>query len=150
MDIIIQADCNDCEILTTITKKSKAYWGYDKKDLESWDSELTITKQYIEEKSVYKLVLNNKIAGYYAFICESISCVRLDYFFVSPEFIGRGYGSILLKDFLQKMENYRIKDIILDADPNAQVFYEKFGFKKVSKIPSSIQGRFLPVMHKSL
>ncbi|HIC8807221.1 TPA: hypothetical protein ACW71U_001164 [Elizabethkingia anophelis] len=36
----------------------------------------------------------------------------------------------------------------MDADPYAEEFYQKFGFKTVENKPTKIEGRFLPVMSK--
>lgn len=50
----------DSEILTTITKKSKAYWGFPDDILKQWEQLLTITKDYIEENEVYMLIENEQ------------------------------------------------------------------------------------------
>ena len=34
----------------------------------------------------------------------------------------------------------------LDADPNAESFYARFGFTQVGQLQSSIKDRFLPIM----
>lgn len=48
---------NDHKILTEITKKSKAYWGYSDEQIEIWSEFLTVSKEYIETKSVYNLIV---------------------------------------------------------------------------------------------
>jgi hypothetical protein len=60
---IIKAEVIDNEVLTTITKKSKAYWGFSEDILKQWEHLLTVTKEYIEKNKVYKLVKNNQIIG---------------------------------------------------------------------------------------
>ena len=52
-----------------------------------------------------------------------------------PEYIGKGYGKKLLR-----------KVIILTADPNAESFYQKQGFRTYSRVESYPKGRFLPMM----
>lgn len=42
------------------------------------------------------------------------------------------------------------KTVTLDAEPNAERFYLKFGFKTVDQLASSIPNRFLPVMELDL
>jgi len=38
----------------------------------------------------------------------------------------------------------------LDADPHAEGFYQKFGFVTVEQRPSTIAGRYLPIMQLDL
>lgn len=132
--------------MTVLTKKSKAYWGYSEEQIEMWSEVLTISKEYIATKSVYKLVVNNEIVGYYSFFHESEETIELDNLFVWPDFIGKGFGQILMKDFLLRLENSGIKKVVLDAEPKAEKFYEKIGFVKVGEIQTSIKDRFLPKM----
>lgn len=143
---IENATANDNEILTVLTKKSKAYWGYSEEQIEMWSEVLTISKEYIATKSVYKLVVNNEIVGYYSFFHESEETIELDNLFVWPDFIGKGFGQILMKDFLLRLENSGIKKVVLDAEPKAEKFYERIGFVKVGEIQTSIKDRFLPKM----
>ena len=60
--IISKATIEDAKILTDITKKSKAHWGYSNEQMESWSSQLTIATNYIEINEVYKLVMNDLVA----------------------------------------------------------------------------------------
>jgi len=143
---IENATANDNEILTVLTKKSKAYWGYSEEQIEMWSEVLTISKEYIATKSVYKLVVNNEIVGYYSFFHESEETIELDNLFVWPDFIGKGFGQILMKDFLLRLENSGIKKVVLDAEPKAEKFYEKIGFVKVGEMETSIKDRLLPKM----
>ena len=147
---ITNANPNDNEILSVITKKSKAYWGYSEDQIQKWNTNLTITKEYIEKNQVFNLIVNNQIIGYYSYIIQENKSIKLDNLFILPEFIGKGYGSNLLKHFLDIVKNEDYKTIILDAEPNAEKFYEKFGFLKIGEFETSIKGRFMPVMKLSL
>ena len=141
---------NDHKILTEITKKSKAYWGYSEEQIEIWSEFLTVTKEYIETKSVYNLVIDDEIIGYYSFFHESENSIKLDNLFVLPDFIGKGFGKILMNDFLDQIKNSDIQKVILNSEPNAEDFYLKFGFVKVGQIETSIKDRYLPVMELKL
>jgi hypothetical protein len=48
---------NDAQDLTELTIRSKSYWNYDKKQIEEWREELTITEKYFDENQIYKLVI---------------------------------------------------------------------------------------------
>ncbi|WP_431243286.1 GNAT family N-acetyltransferase [Flavobacterium sp. P21] len=117
---IEKANITDNEILTTITKKSKAYWGYSDEQIQIWDKNLTISQDYIREHNVFKLVDNDLIIGYYSFIFENDKTVELDNLFVLPGYMGKGFGKYLLLDFLNRMKEIGIEKITLDSEPNSR------------------------------
>ncbi|WP_262147665.1 GNAT family N-acetyltransferase [Chryseobacterium foetidum] len=147
---IIKANTYDHKILTEITKKSKAYWGYSNEQMEEWSDLLTIKEEYFKNNEVYKLLINNSTVAYYSYFSINENTVKLDNLFVLPDEIGKGYGKLLMNDFISKIKKSKTKIIILDADPNAQKFYESFGFTKIGKIETSIKNRFLPIMELQL
>ncbi len=147
---VTKSSIEDDEILTAITKKSKAYWEYSDEQLEKWSELLTITKNYIENNNVYKLLFNNLIVGYYSYFNLDENTVKLDSLFILPTYIGKGLGNILMNDFINRVKRAESKKIILDADPNAQKFYEKFGFIEVGQIETAINDRYLPIMELKL
>ncbi len=147
---IEKADIADNEILTSITKKSKAYWGYSAEQIQKWDKNLTISEEYIRGNNTFKLTDNDLIIGYYSCIFENEKTVKLDNLFILPEHIGKGFGKYLLLDFLKKMKEEKIERIILDSEPNAEEFYAKMGFVKIGEFETSIKDRFMPIMEMKL
>ncbi|SUX44623.1 GNAT family N-acetyltransferase [Chryseobacterium indoltheticum] len=147
---ITKANAHEYRVLTDITKKSKAFWGYSDEQMRKWSDLLTITEEYIQNNEVYKLIINQSIVAYYSYFEIEKNSVRLDNLFVSPENIGKGYGKLLMNDFILKIKKSEAQRIILDADPNAQKFYESFGFVKIGEIETSIKDRFLPIMELKL
>nr|WP_315151969.1 GNAT family N-acetyltransferase [uncultured Flavobacterium sp.] len=147
---IEKASINDNEILTKITKKSKAYWGYSEEQIIKWNDNLTITEAYIETNSVFKLMNNDKIVGYYSYLIKEEKNVILDNLFILPEYIGKGLGKYLMTDFINRMKNGKFKKITLDSEPNAESFYLKLGFKKIGEFETSIKNRFMPIMEMNL
>ena len=137
---------SDHEILTQITKKSKAYWGYSNEQIEDWSPFLTITEEYIGTNSVFNLMLDNQIIGYYSFFHESENSIKLDNLFVLPDFIGKGFGKLLMNDFLVRLQDLSVQKVVLNSEPNAKSFYIKFGFVKIGQIETSIKDRYLPIM----
>jgi ribosomal protein S18 acetylase RimI-like enzyme len=148
--IIEKANSTENEILTDITKKSKAYWGYSQKQILKWENYLTISAEYIENHDAFKLVSENKIIGYYSYINEENHNVKLDNLFVLPEYIGKGFGKYLMDDFLKRMQNAKCQKIILNSEPNAEKFYQKMGFIKIGEFETSIKNRFTPIMEMKL
>jgi GNAT superfamily N-acetyltransferase len=138
----------DSSILTEITKKSKAYWGYSREQIESWAVQLTVSEEYLQEYAAYNLVLDNRIIGYYAFKQKDASTIKLDNLFLLPEYIGKGYGRMLMEDFLERVGSMKMEKLVLHSEPFAEAFYMKFGFTTVGQLETTIPGRFLPVMEK--
>ena len=148
--IIQKANITDNEILTAITKKSKAYWGYSAEQIQKWDKNLTISQDYIRDQNVFKLVDNGFIVGYYSYIFKNEKVIELDYLFILPEHIGKGFGKHLVLDFLNRIKEEKIERIILDSEPNAEEFYSKMGFVKIGEFETSIKNRFMPIMEMKL
>ncbi len=146
MTEIVRSTLEDNEILTEITKESKAYWGYSDEQMEDWSELLTITKDYIETNAVYKLLVDNLTVGFYSYIYLNEDLVKLDNLFVLPNHIGSGLGKLLMNDFLKRIKNTERKKIILESEPNVEKFYEYFGFIKIGQIETAIKGRYLPIM----
>ena len=147
---IERANINDNEILTEITKRSKAFWGYSDEQMLKWNDNLTISKDYIESNHAFKLLNDDEVIGYYAYIIEENKVARLDNLFVLPGYIGKGFGKYLVDDFLKRMRSQKIEKIILDSEPNATEFYLKVGFEKIGEFETSIKNRFMPIMEIKL
>lgn len=143
---IVKAAIDDSEVLTKITKLSKAYWGFSEDILKEWEHLMTITPDYIEKNKVFKLIQNNQIIGYYSFFFIDEKIIKMDNLFILPEFIGKGFGKILMNDFLEKTSQLEINKITLDSEPKVENFYKNFGFVTVGQLESSLKNRFLPIM----
>ena len=152
----------DAVELTELTLRSKAFWGYSPIQIEGWRDELTVTPNYIQSNQVFKLIgkeiikgdirgkVKGKVKGYYAFSIAPTKVAKLDFLFVEPGQIGQGYGQILLDNCIDRLKNYDVERIVLDADPNAEKFYIKNGFSVIGQLPSSVENRFLPIMERRL
>ena len=147
---IFPAHPSDHVALTQLTLDSKAHWGYGAAQIETWREELTITAEQIATGNVYQLRNNEHTVGYYAYRALADSTVELSNLFIAPAHIRKGVGRILLHDFLKRAATEGFRRVTLNADPNAEGFYTRHGFIVVGQLPSSIPGRFLPIMKKSL
>ena len=147
---IVMADKKDADQLTDLTMRSKDHWGYGRKQIEEWREDLTITPKYIDENHVYKLTVEGRIAGFYAYQAESERVVKLNYLFIEPEDIGKGFGRALVDNFFKRIKRTEFNKVVLDADPNAEEFYLRIGFKVVGRLKSSIKDRYLPIMEMAL
>ena len=116
-----------------------------------WNNFLTISIDYIEKNSVYKLIIDNSIIGYYSYFKTEKDSIKLDNLFILPKHIGLGYGKKLMQDFINRIQTENsIKKITLDSEPNAEIFYQKIGFVKVGEFETSIKNRFMPIMEMKL
>ena len=141
----------DAQILTDLTMRSKSYWDYGAEQIMSWKDDLTITTDYIDINKVYKLTnKHNIIMGYYSYYFLNDAVIKLDNLFIDPPYIGHDFGTLLMNDFLKRIKSFRFEKVTLDADPNAEKFYHKFGFKTVGKLESTIKNRFLPIMEMKI
>lgn len=147
---IIRSKKTDSEKLTEIAKKAKAFWGYSEELIKLWENDLTITENYIKKSKTYHIEKDETIIGFYSFFEQEPKVVCLDNVFIKPDYIGKGFGRILMEDFFKKIKKTEYDRVVLNSDPNAVSFYEKFGFGTLMLEPAKIEGRFLPVMIKNL
>lgn len=147
---IQRAQPTDAPQLTALAMRSKDHWDYGPDQIHAWEEDLTVTPEYIAANGVYQLTQGDNLIGFYAFQPQSETVVKLTFLFVDPQYIGHGHGKRLLEDFWQRMEGTPYQQVVLDADPNAAPFYQRLGFEVIGQLPSSIEGRFLPIMAKAL
>lgn len=134
------------DVLTALTFRSKDHWKYGADQLMQWKEALTISPTYIETNEVIVLKHNHVIIGYYSYIDAEAFAVELDNLFIDPDYIGQGYGTVLMHHFLNRMKEKNTVKIMLYADPHAEQFYAKHGFKVIGEFESSQAGRYLPMM----
>lgn len=148
--MIEEAHIDDSQALTDLTFRSKAYWGYSANQMEIWREDLQVSPAYIEQNHVFRLTDSGDLIGYYSYFAIEGVKVKLDNLFVDPAYIGKGYGKQLFLDFVARMRHVNVDHITLDADPHAELFYKQFGFEVIGQKPSTVPGRFLPIMHLEL
>jgi GNAT superfamily N-acetyltransferase len=137
---------DDAETLTALALRSKAYWGYDDAFLRACVDELTITPTRIAAENMTVAVAQDVIAGMISLApSEADHVLELEDMFVDTPFIGTGLGAVLMAHAEKQARAQSALRIDVDADPNAQGFYERCGYRLVGSSPSaSIPGRMLP------
>jgi GNAT superfamily N-acetyltransferase len=114
--------------------------------MEKAREDLRITPESISENHVYVLEKDSAIAGFFCLIMGN-GRKELDFFFVEPGFIGKGYGKALWEGFLEIAGKVGGGEIKIIADPNAVGFYEKMGAIIVGEYTSTLfENRKLPLM----
>jgi GNAT superfamily N-acetyltransferase len=136
--------------LTDLALRAKASWGYGAAFMAACRAELTVTPEKLAAWRVWAAELEGRLAGMIALRAEGAEA-ELEDFFVEPDLQGRGVGAALMARFLAACREQGIARIGVDADPNAEAIYARFGFVTVGRSPSgSIPGRFLPRMRLRL
>ncbi len=158
--MIRPARIEDADILTEISFASKRYWRYPEEYYCIWESELTISADYIGSKDVWVYETDHGILAYYSRVFLEkelevggivIGCGHwLEHMFVLPLHIGFRIGTELFIHLCNNCSRKKIKELNILADPNARGFYEKMGCRYVKEFPSTINGRTTPHLVLSL
>jgi GNAT superfamily N-acetyltransferase len=148
---IVRAEAQFASVLTQITFAAKRHWGYPETWIELWKPSMTITPEYIDTHETWIAVMDTESAAYYSF--NEIEGKRwLDNLWVLPKHMGQGLGRLLFEHALERCKGQDIHSLLIEADPNAQSFYEKMGARKVHEHHTEVDGapRILPVMEINL
>lgn len=136
--------------LTELAMRSKAHWGYDDAFMAACRAELTITPEHIPRIDVADL--DGAVIGMVRLErSPNGSDGAIEDMFVDPDAIGTGVGRVLFRHAVRRAAAEGMKRLLVDADPNAEGFYESMGAVKVGESPSqSIPGRMLPRLELSV
>lgn len=91
--------------------------------------------KYYFKAFTYDDYQNNELELYGAFYNDKIIGVLgndknyLNYFFVKKDFQNKKVGTLLMKDFLNRMQDQQYKEIYVDASNYAHEIYKKIGFE---------------------
>ncbi len=148
---ILRAMPEHASTLTEITLAAKRHWGYPEKWIQLWTPELTFSAEYVSENEVWMAVANETIAGYYSFK-QNDEGLWLENLWILPEYMGQGLGRQLFAHALERGRAQGASFVRIEADPNAQGFYEKMGARKISEHQYELDGqlRMLPIMEIDL
>ena len=129
-----ESDVDFCAQLATSLPLGTRY-GFT---LEAWIQKLKSAQQE-KDNLLFLAEEQGRIAGFFwahrsgAFL----SAPYLRFIAVSPDFQGRGVGTLLLKEFEQQTYSMG-KDwflLVSDFNTKAQLFYEKQGYQRVGVLP---------------
>ncbi len=135
---------DEAALLSELALRSKGYWGYDARFLESCRAELTLTPHDLAEQRATVAERDARVAGFYL-LAGPPPTAELRQMFVDPEYIGSGVGRRLWRHALYTAAGAGIRRITIDADPFAEAFYLAMGAVRTGEVASgSIPGRVLP------
>lgn len=114
--------------------------------MDLWKEDLGISRDYINENEVTKVLLNGKLIGFYALkFNETMECYEIDHFWLLPEFIGQGFGKRVFRHIMETLAKKNQTKVTLSSDPNAAGFYEKMHGKIIGQKESKVSGCYLPI-----
>lgn len=137
----------DLPVLNHISVTSKMHWGYPEEWIERWRKDLTMTTNNLISYRTLVMELEKRIIGFCS-TKDQGDHYEVMHLWILPEFIGKGYGKILLKEAFSAFILEQ-KPIWVLSDPNAESFYKKQGFNTFKKVESFPKGRYLPFMKKA-
>ena len=144
----LTVEIGDIEILRDISIRSKAWWGYEDYLMEQFAASSILSSEQTEGANVVKACMEERIIGWYRYLPRDGKVELTDYW-LSPEYIGKGYGGKMFQDLKEKVQRDGYDCIEFDADPNAAPFYEHMGCRIIGQSLSE-WNRFIPRMRYDL
>lgn len=129
--------------LSALCLRSKAHWGYDDAFIKACRDELRIDQNHLGAGLVV-YEIKSRVQGLAQVVLNG-SESELALLYVDPDHIGKGLGNRLFSWAVDFARQGGAQVLHIDADPNAQAFYERAGARLIGKsLSGSIPGRFLP------
>ena len=138
----------DSDALRRICLESKRSWGYSDQFMSRFAQEIVVDPKSIAQDQVFVASLETDVVGWLRVLVER-EPVILDDLWVLPKAFGRGVGRALFAKAVSVVRSTGGARFELDADPNAQRFYEHMGCVKIGETFTSM-GRYIPRMRYSL
>lgn len=141
---IRRAKVGDANILTNIAINSEAYWGYDEDYMESFKDTYRVSENYISNYPTFLIEDDKEVVGFYGILMNEGE-TELEYFFIDPRYIRKGYGKLLWQHVIETARSLNIKAFEIITSPEAIGFYTKLGALKIGEVESLVKvGRKIP------
>lgn len=152
--MIRRAHEHEAPALSSLAKRSKAYWGYSAFQLDAWEAagELTIPKEACAAGLVGVAESNDRLLGMYRLGGQSSEGYLHD-LWVDPDEIGKGLGAQLLEAATKQARGLGFTALEIHSEPNAEGFYLHAGAERVGEISAPLAGqqdRVLPVLRLNI
>ena len=144
---IVCARPEDADVLTQIAHAAKRHWGYPERWIEAWRDILTMRPEFIAANVAYCAIEDDRVVGFYVLTTEHDG-VHLDHLWIIPTAMRRGIGRALFEHAADQARTAGFDSIRIEADPNAEAFYQRMGAKRVGTSVGEVEGekRELPLM----
>jgi GNAT superfamily N-acetyltransferase len=150
--VIRRARAGEAEALHALAVRSKAVWGYDAAFMALAAPALALEDNWFAAGRVLAAEVDGVTAGVAVVLPPDANGVaELELLFVEPAFLRQGIGAKLLEAAAAMARHDGARALQALADPQAQAFYERLGFRRIAEAPSdAIAGRMLPLMQHDL
>ena len=138
--MIRPASVDEAPVLTRIAHDAKRHWGYPEHWIKHWESDLTISADFIRDNHVYVAEEDGEIQGFYALTVIG-DRAELEHMWVVPHRIGTGMGKDLFLDAMERAAALNVDAIEMSADPNAAGFYKHMGATQIGETDASLDGQ---------
>ncbi len=145
---IRRAIATDAGVLSAIAQAAKRHWGYPEQWLQIWRPGLTFDAAQIAALEVFVSEAGSDVAGFYALV-PGAPRWTLDHLWVRPERMGQGHGRLLVEHALARARASGATGLDIEADPNAESFYQHLGGRRVGEVAAPVPGaaeRRLPLL----
>jgi GNAT superfamily N-acetyltransferase len=144
---IVRAKPEDADALTEIAFAAKRHWNYPESWIQTWREILTMHPEFISANVAYFAMEDNRAVGFYVLTTESDG-IHLDHLWITPVAMGRGIGRALFEHAAEQAKQLRFQAVKIEADPNAEGFYQRMGARRVGTNVTEIEGerRELPLL----
>jgi N-acetylglutamate synthase-like GNAT family acetyltransferase len=148
---IRRANPEEADTLTEIAHAAKRHWNYPESWIRQWQTDLTITREFIATNEVFAATINGEIVGCCALVLTD-SLAEIEHMWIRPEQMGSGVGRALFEHARARAVERGANALELSADPYAEGFYARMGAKRIAEIPADMGGepRVLPRMRIEL
>ena len=130
----------DAATLSRIAYAAKASWGYPEAELRNWKSGLTVRPETVQASPTFVAEVGGEIAGFYQ-LKSSASPWELEHLWVHPNHMRQGIGRALLRHAAGQAAEAGQTILAIDADPQAEPFYQACGARRVGAVPAPIAGQ---------
>jgi len=139
----------DTKALRELARASKQHWGYSNEYMRIWNTDKTITPNFVEKAPVCCAVSDGEIVAFYAFAVEG-DPRELKHFWVSPAYINKGIGRRLFTHATEYLQSQRVKALLVSAEPHAEGFYLRMGGERVGTKSNTKLNQKFPVVRFEL
>jgi N-acetylglutamate synthase-like GNAT family acetyltransferase len=148
---IRRAHPEEADTLTEIAHAAKRHWKYPESWIQQWQTDLTISGEFIRTHEVFAATINGAVAGCCALVMTD-SLAEIEHMWIRPEQMGSGVGRALFEYVRALAVAHGANVLELSADPYAEGFYARMGAKRIGEIPANMDGqsRVLPRMRINL
>jgi N-acetylglutamate synthase-like GNAT family acetyltransferase len=148
---IRRANPEEADTLTEIAHAAKRHWNYPESWIQQWQTDLTITREFIATHEVFVATISGEIVGCCALVLTD-SLAEIEHMWIRPEQMGTGVGRALFEHARERAMERGANVLELSADPYAEGFYARMGAKVIGEIPANMDGqsRVLPRMRIEL